>query len=53
MRNPDEKSWFYSMKDTLKRHDMLSIYSLLKQDISKSQWKKLLNSSVNLYEEDA
>ena len=35
------------IKNTLKCFDMPSVYSLLEQDISNSQWNKLLNGSVN------
>ena len=34
------------IKNTLKCCDMPSVYSLLEQDISNSQWNKLLNGSV-------
>ena len=35
------------IKNTLKCCDIPSVYSLLEQDISNSQWNKLLNSSFN------
>ena len=37
------------IKNTLKCCDMPSVYALLEQDISNSQWNKLLNGSVNSY----
>ena len=36
-------------RTVLDLYDIPSVYSLLQQDISKPQWKKLLNSSINLF----
>ena len=42
MKDSDEKSWFNYIKSILDLYDMFSVYTLLQQDISKPQWKKLL-----------
>ena len=51
MKDSDEKSWFNYIKSTLDLYDMPSVYTLLQQDFSKPQWKKLLNSSINSFVE--
>ena len=51
MKDSDEKSWFNYIKSIIDLYDMPSVYTLLQQDISKPQWKKLLNSSINSFVE--
>ena len=51
MKDSDEKSWFNYIKSILDLYDMPSVYTLLQQDFSKPQWKKLLNSLINSFVE--
>ena len=51
MKDSDEKSWFNYIKSIIDLYDMRSVYTLLQQDISKPQWKKLLNNSINSFVE--
>lgn len=52
MKDISEKSWFNYVKSVLSKYNMPSIYSLLESDISNSEWKTLLNYSINFYVEE-
>lgn len=52
MKDISEKSWFNYVKLVLSKYNMPSIYSLLENDISNTEWKTLTNQSINSYVEE-
>ena len=53
MNDVGEKSWFNYIRSTLEQYNLPSAYTLLQQDITKLQWKKLLNSSIATFVENS
>ena len=53
LKDINEKSWFNHIKLTLELYNLPSVYTLLQQDITKPQWKKLMNSSVATFVENS
>ena len=47
MKDNSEKSWFNYIKEILDLYSMPSIFSLFEQEFSKSEWKELMNQSIN------
>ena len=53
MKDIEEKSWFNYIRSTLELYNLPSAYTLLQLDITKLQWKKLLNSSIATFVENS
>ena len=53
MKDIKEKSWFNYIRSTLELYNLPSAYTLLQLDITKLQWKKLLNSSIATFFENS
>ena len=53
MKDIKEKSWFNYIRSTLELYNLPSAYTLLQLDITKLQWKKLLNSSIATFVENS
>ena len=47
MKDNNEKSWFNYIRAILDIYSMPSIFSLFEQEFSKSEWKELMNRSIN------
>ena len=47
MKDNNEKSWFDYIRAILDLYSMPSIFSLFEQEFSKSEWKELMNRSIN------
>ncbi|MEW8547950.1 MAG: hypothetical protein AB2693_30965 [Candidatus Thiodiazotropha sp.] len=47
MKDESDKSWFMSIRKTLKQYNLPSIFQLLNTPPSKTEWKKLLNDAVH------
>ena len=53
MKDIKGKSWFNYIRSTLELYNLPSAYTLLQLDITKLQWKKLLNSSIATFVENS
>ena len=53
MKDIKEKNWFNYIRSTLELYNLPSAYTLLQLDITKLQWKKLLNSSIATFVENS
>ena len=47
MKDRHEHSWFNYIKDLLDMYGLPSVFELLENPPSKSEWKDLLNNSLN------
>ena len=47
MKGGEEKSWFNLIKSVLSIYNLPSIYSLFDKQLSKLEWKRILNEVVN------
>ena len=44
---PGEKSWFNEVRSILMTYDLPSVFSLFDSQMSKQEWKKILNDTVH------
>ena len=47
MKDPNENNWFNYIRSILETYNMPSVFTLFHQEVSKSEWKRLLNNSIN------
>ena len=47
VKTPEEKSWFNEVRSILMTYDLPSIFSLFDSQMSKQEWKKILNDTVH------
>ena len=51
MKDPNWKSWFNYIRSFVETYNMPSVFTSFHQEISKSEWKRLLNNLINSYVE--
>ena len=51
MKYPKEKNCYNCIRSLLEMYNMPSVFTLFHQEFSKSEWKRVLNNSINSYVE--
>ena len=49
VKTPDEKSWFNMVRTILGTYNLSSIFFLFEKQMSKSEWKRILNETVHTH----